>query len=279
MDKRRIVIQGVEGCFHHLAANAYYGEDVEIIPAENFAKLVQLIQDESICDGGIMAIENSIAGSILQNYGLLQDSGLIIEGEIFLRIKQNLMALPGQKIEDLKEVHSHPMAINQCRSFFRNYPQIKMVETEDTALSAKNIRDNELMGVGAIAGDYPAELYQLEIIAEQIESIKDNQTRFFLLKRQKEVVPNGGYNKASLYFSTSHEPGSLSYILDCFAKESINLSKIQSLPIPGVNWQYFFHVDLEFEGPRQFKNALGKIADYTKGMQILGTYNKGIVIT
>ncbi|PCH71158.1 MAG: chorismate mutase [Bacteroidales bacterium] len=278
MNKRKIVIQGVEGCFHHLAANAYYGEDVEIIPAENFAKLVQLTQDESVCDGGIMAIENSIAGSILQNYGLLQDSGLIIEGEIFLRIKQNLMVLPGQKIEDLKEVHSHPMAINQCRAFFRNYPQIKMVETEDTALSAKNVRDNKLMGIGAIAGDYPAELYQLEIIAEQIESIKDNQTRFFLLKRQKDVVPNGGYNKASLYFSTSHEPGSLSYILDCFAKESINLSKIQSLPIPGVNWQYFFHVDLEFQGPRQFKNALGKISDYAKGMQILGTYNKGIVI-
>lgn len=278
MDKRRIVIQGVEGCFHHLAANAYYGEDVEIIPAENFAKLVALTQDESVCDGGIMAIENSIAGSILQNYGLLQDSGLVIEGEIFLRIKQNLMVLPGQKIEDLKEVHSHPMAINQCRAFFRDYPQIKMVEMEDTALSAKNVRDNNLMGVGAIAGDYPAELYQLEIIAEQIESIKNNQTRFFLLKRQKDVGPHGGYNKASLYFSTSHEPGSLSYILDCFSKEGINLSKIQSLPIPGVNWEYFFHVDLEFEGPRQFKNALGKISDYTKGLKILGTYNKGIVI-
>lgn len=279
MRKRKIVIQGVEGCFHHLAANAYYGEDVEIIPAENFAKLVQLTQDESICDGGIMAIENSIAGSILQNYGLLQDSGLVIEGEIFLRIKQNLMALPGQKIEDLKEVHSHPMAIHQCRTFFLDYPQIKLVEMEDTALSAKNVRDNQLIGIGAIAGDYPAELYQLEIIASEIESIKNNQTRFFLLKRQKDVGSNGGYNKASLYFSTSHQPGSLSYILDCFAKENINLSKIQSLPIPGINWQYFFHVDLEFEGPRQFKNALAKISDYTKGLQILGTYNKGIVIT
>lgn len=279
MDKRKIVIQGVEGCFHHLAANAYYGEDVDIIPAENFARLIEFINDESVCDGGIMAIENSIAGSILQNYGLLQDSGLAIEGEIFLRIKQNLMVLPGQKIEDLREVHSHPMAINQCRAFFRNYPQIKLVEMEDTALSARNIRENNLEGVGAIAGDLPAELYQLEIIAEQIESIKNNQTRFFLLKRSKDIGVNGGYNKASLYFSTSHEPGSLSYILDCFAKESINLSKIQSLPIPGINWQYFFHVDLEFEGPRQFKNALNKISEYAKGMQILGTYNKGIVIS
>ncbi|MDM8158189.1 prephenate dehydratase [Labilibaculum sp. K2S] len=279
MEKRKIVIQGVEGCFHHLAANAYYGEDVEIIPAGNFATLVELIQDESVCDGGIMAIENSIAGSILQNYGLLQDSGLVIEGEIFLRIKQNLMALPGQKIEDLREVHSHPMAIHQCRAFFHDYPNIKLVEMEDTALSAKNVRDNQLMGVGAIAGDYPAELYGLEIIAEEIESIKDNQTRFFILKRQKDVVPNGGYNKASLYFSTSHKPGSLSYILDCFAKENINLSKIQSLPIPGINWQYFFHVDLEFQGPRQFRDALDKISAYTKGMQVLGTYNKGLVIT
>lgn len=279
MNKRRIVIQGVEGCFHHLAVNAYYGEDVEIVPADNFAKLVELTQDEAVCDGGIMAIENSIAGSILQNYGLLQDSGLVIEGEIFLRIKQNLMVLPGQKIEDLREVHSHPMAINQCRTFFRDYPHIKMVEMEDTALSAKNIRDNKLVGIGAIAGDYPAELYQLEIIAAEIESIKDNQTRFFLLKRKSDVVANGGYNKASLYFSTSHDPGSLSYILDCFAKENINLSKIQSLPIPGINWEYFFHVDLEFQGPRQFRNALDKISVHAKEMQVLGTYNQGIVIT
>jgi prephenate dehydratase len=279
MNKRRIVIQGVEGCFHHLAVNAYYGEDVEIVPADNFAKLVELTQDKSVCDGGIMAIENSIAGSILQNYGLLQDSGLVIEGEIFLRIKQNLMVLPGQKIEDLREVHSHPMAINQCRTFFRDYPHIKMVEMEDTALSAKNIRDNELVGIGAIAGDYPAELYGLEIIAAEIESIKDNQTRFFLLKRKEDVVANGGYNKASLYFSTSHAPGSLSYILDCFAKENINLSKIQSLPIPGINWEYFFHVDLEFQGPRQFRNALDKISVHAKEIQVLGTYNQGIVIT
>ncbi|RUT80081.1 prephenate dehydratase [Ancylomarina longa] len=278
MDKRRIVIQGVEGCFHHLAANAYYGEDVEIIPAENFAKLIDLVNDESICDGGIMAIENSIAGSILQNYGLLQDSGLIIEGEIYLRIKQNLMALPGQKIEDLKEVHSHPMAINQCRAFFRDYPQIRLVETEDTAISARNIRENEWLRIGAIAGDLPAELYDLEILAEQIESIVNNQTRFFMLKRKKDVHPNGGYNKASLYFSTSHQPGSLSYILDCFAKEKINLSKIQSHPIPGINWEYFFHVDLEFEAPRQFKNALQKIEEVAVKMRILGTYNKGLVI-
>ncbi|MBI9057436.1 prephenate dehydratase [Labilibaculum sp. DW002] len=279
MDKRKIVIQGVEGCFHHVAANAYYGEDVEIIPSGNFATLIELIQDDTVCDGGIMAIENSIAGSILQNYGLLQDSGLVIEGEIFLRIKQNLMALPGQKIEDLKEVHSHPMAISQCRAFFRDYPHIKLVEMEDTALSAKNIRDNELLGIGAIAGDLPAELYELDILAEQIESIKNNQTRFFILKRKKEVGPNGGFTKASLYFSTSHNPGSLSYILDCFAQANINLSKIQSLPIPGINWEYFFHVDLEFELPSQFKNVMNKISESAKEMTILGTYNKGIVIT
>ncbi|MPQ46521.1 chorismate mutase [Marinifilum sp. N1E240] len=278
MDKRRIVIQGVEGCFHHIAANAYYGEDVEIIPAENFAKLVDLVQDENVCDGGIMAIENSIAGSILQNYGLLQDSGLVIEGEIYLRIKQNLMVLPGQKIEDLTEVHSHPMAINQCRAFFREYPNIKLVETEDTAISARNISENGLKGIGAIAGDLPAELYGLQIIAHEIESIKNNQTRFFLLKRSQDVKPNGGFTKASLYFSTSHKPGSLSHILDCFAKEKINLSKIQSLPIPGVNWEYFFHVDLEFELPSQFKNVMNKISESAKEMTILGTYNKGLMI-
>ena len=153
--KKRIVIQGVEGCFHHLAAQAYYGEDVEVVPADNFDKLVKLSSDVDESDAGIMAIENSIAGSILPNYGLLQESGLVIEGEIFLRIKQNLLALPGQKIEDLREVHSHPMAIYQCRNFFRQYPHIKLVEAEDTALSAKNIREFMLYGVGAIAGDLP----------------------------------------------------------------------------------------------------------------------------
>lgn len=278
MEKRRIVIQGVEGCFHHIAANAYYGENVEIVPAESFAKLIDLTSDEKASDAGIMAIENSIAGSILQNYGLLQESGLVVEGEIFLRIKQNLMAMPGQKIEDLKEVHSHYMAINQCRAFFRQYPHIRLVETEDTAISARNIRENEMYGVGAIAGDLPAELYNLEILAEAIESIKNNQTRFFLLKRKNDTIVNGGYNKASMYFTTSHEPGSLSHILECFAKERINLSKIQSHPIQGINWEYFFHVDLEFEAPKQFKNALAMITESAKEVKILGTYNKGIVI-
>ena len=278
MKRKKIVIQGVEGCFHHIAANAYYGENVDIVVAENFPRLIDLVKDENVCDAGIMAIENSIAGSILQNYGLMQDANLEIEGEIYLRIKQNLLALPEQSIEDLKEVHSHPMAINQCRAFFRNYPHIRLVETEDTAISARNIRENNLKGVGAIAGELSAELYKLKILKKQIESIKNNQTRFFLLKRKQDVSFHGGYNKASLYFSIAHEVGSLANILEIFTKQNVNLSKIQSIPIAGVNWEYFFHVDIEFEAPIQFTNTIKEMEKYTTKLQTLGTYTKGIVV-
>jgi prephenate dehydratase len=277
-EKKRIVIQGVEGCFHHLAAKAYYGDDLEVVPADNFDKLVKLSSDSARSEAGIMAIENSIAGSILPNYGLLQESGLVIEGEIFLRIKQNLMALPGQKIEDLREVHSHPMAIYQCRNFFRQYPNIKLVEAEDTSLSAKNIREHMMYGVGAIAGDLPAALFQLEILGESIQSIQNNQTRFFVLKRKEELIRNDNYNKASIYFNSSHEVGSLSEILKCIADEGINLSKLQSHPTQGTNWEYFFHLDLEFEQAEQFQRAMDKISPLVDRLRVLGTYQKGMLV-
>jgi len=181
-------------------------------------------------------------------------------------------------MEELSEVHSHPMAIHQCRKFFRKYPNIKLVEAEDTALSAKNIADNNLVGIGAIAGDLPAEIYGLEILAHEIESIKNNQTRFFMLKRKSDIYPNGGYTKASIFFNTSHESGSLSGILARIADEKINLSKIHSYPIPGENWEYFFHLDLEFKNPKQFKTALDSIKSDCTGLQVLGTYHRGLEI-
>lgn len=276
--KRKIVIQGVEGCFHHLAAKAYYGKDVEVVESDNFDKLVELSSDPNVSDAGIMAIENSIAGSILPNYGLLQESGLRIEGEIFLRIKQNLLALPGQKIEDLREVHSHPMAIYQCRKFFHQYPHIKLVEAEDTALSARRIREGMLLGVGAIAGDLPAELFNLEILRESIESIKNNQTRFFILRRKDDLRRLQNYNKASLFFSAKHNVGSLSQILLRIGQQGINLSKLQSHPTHGSNWQYFFHVDLEFDAPKQFNCALREIAPLVDKLRVLGTYHRGCLV-
>lgn len=277
--EQRIVIQGVEGCFHHLAARAFYGDDVKVVPAENFDKLVNLANNSDESDGALMAIENSIAGSILPNYGLLQESGLAIEGEIFLRIKQNLLVLPGQKIEDLREVHSHPMAIYQCRKFFRQYPHIKLVEAEDTALSAKIIREGKMQGVGAIAGDLPAELFQLDTLAESIQSIQNNQTRFFALKPKDKICQKDDFNKASLYFSAGHEVGSLSQILMRIAEEGINLSKLQSHPTHTSNWEYFFHVDLEFESPEQFNRAMGKIGHLVDKLRVLGTYMEGRLIS
>lgn len=278
MKKLKVVIQGIEGCFHHLAVNAYYGKDVEIVPADNFAKLVSILSDKNTCDAGIMAIENSIAGSIIQNYGLLQKADIAIEGEVFLRIKQNLMALPGQKIEDLVEVHSHPMAIHQCRDFFNQYPNIKLVEANDTSESAKYIADNKLKNIGAIAGGLPAQLFKLDILAESIESIANNQTRFLLLRRKEDIITNGGYTKASIYFTTKDKPGSLAYVLNCLTKEQINLSKIQSHPIEGVNWNYFFHLDLEFSEPSQFNKAMCEIEKEVLDLEVLGTYHRGLIL-
>lgn len=274
----KVVIQGIEGCFHHLAVNAYYGKEVDIVPAESFSQLISILAKPNVCDAAIMAIENSIAGTIIQNYGLLQDTNIAIEGEIFLRIKQNLLALPGQKISDLKEVHSHPMAIHQCREFFSKYPHIKLVEANDTSQSAKYIYTNKLKHIGAIAGLLPAKLFKLDVLAESIESIANNQTRFLLLKRTEDIILNGGYTKASIYFRVKDNPGSLVSVLDCLAKENINLSKIQSHPVEGENWNYFFHLDLEFNEPMQFNKAIFNVKKNILDLKILGTYHRGLSI-
>lgn len=274
---KRVAIQGYEGSFHHLAAKAYYNEAVEIVPSRSFSDLVNNTVSPAESDAGIMAIENSIAGSILSNYSLLQESNLTIVGEVFLRIRQHLMALPGRTLDNIKEVHSHPMAIFQCRHFFKAYPHIKLVESEDTALSAKKIRDRQLPNIAAIASDLAAHLFDLPILERDIQVIANNYTRFLILSKH----PDNGiadFNKATLYFRVGHGPGSLARALQGIAEAGVNLSKIQSVPVPENEWQYYFYVDMEFDDKEQFARALKTLAPITEGLKILGTYQKGKTI-
>lgn len=273
---KRIAIQGGAGAFHEIAAYHYFGKDnIEIVPSLTFKDLFQSLKHQH-ADYGIMAIENMVAGSILPNYNLLRESNMKIIGEIYLRIIQNLVALPGQKIEDIKEVYSHPMAILQCQKFFEEYPDIRLIESFDTALSAKDIADKKTHGVGAISSAQAAEKYGLEILNASIESNKMNYTRFLILTDKDEPVEfSEPVNKASLQFSLAHEIGSLAKILSIFSYFNINLSKIQSLPIIGKEWEYFFYVDVEFPDINMYRHSMDSIKPFTSELAILGEYMKG----
>ncbi|RBL88703.1 prephenate dehydratase [Chitinophaga flava] len=270
----KIAIQGFEGAFHQIAAQSFYGKNTSIEACATFSELVRKVKQDPGVDAGIMAIENSIAGSILPNYSLLKNSGLHVTGEVYLQINQHLMVLPGQTMEDIREVHSHPMALLQCIDFLEKHPHIKLVETEDTALSAKHIRQKKLKSVAAIAGKLAAEIYELDIIEPNIQTNKNNYTRFLALSRT--AVPTApDANKASVYFHTSHERGCLAKVLTKIADAGINLSKLQSFPIPAKEWNYYFHADMEFDSPAHFEKALEKIAPLTENLKVLGIYKKG----
>ena len=273
---KRIVIQGGYGAFHEIAALRYFkGEEIEIVPRDTFKDLFHSLNNNQ-ADYGITAIENSLAGSILPNYMLLQESNMKIIGEIYLRIKQNLICLPGQKIGDIKEIYSHPMAILQCQQFLNKYPKIKVVESLDTALSAKDIRENNLIGVGAIASKLAANMYELEIIAESIETNRLNYTRFLILADKNEDIKlKAPVNKASINFSLAHKIGGLSKILSILSFYGINLSKIQSMPIPGKDWEYQFFIDVEIEDYALYKQSIEAIKPFTSNLGIMGEYVKG----
>ena len=272
----RVCIQGVAGAFHEIASRYCFSNvPLEIVPAHTFSEVIEAVEDSSKADAALMAIENTLAGSIMNNYNLINDSNVKIIGEVYLRIKQNLLVLPGSKIEDLKEVHSHPMAIAQCRKFFRQYPHIRLVETEDTALSAKNVRDNNLQKVGAIASTLAAELYDLEILGEGIETNKKNHTRFLVLQRADQVSPELEGDKVSLCFAADHEVGSLYKVLAVLAAYNVNLTKIQSAPIVGHPWEYMFFVDFVAEGKVGFQQAIHAIQPLTHNLNIMGTYPHG----
>lgn len=270
----RIAIQGFEGCFHQIAAQGYYGKDTTIEACASFGELVKKVRTEKTVDAGIMAIENSIAGSILPNYTLLKNSGLHVIGEVYLQIRQHLMVLPGQTMDDIREVHSHPMALLQCLQFLEKYPHIKLVETEDTALSAKNVHSKKLKSTAAIAGKLAADIYGLDIIAPNIQTEKNNYTRFLAISKVP-VAPAENANKASVYFETDHSIGSLAKVLTSIADAGINLSKLQSFPIPAKQWNYYFHADMEFNDLAHFEKAKDVILKDAPGMKVLGIYQKG----
>jgi len=271
---KKISIQGFEGSFHQVAARQFFGNNVEIICCATFREVVKIAADKNKSDGGIMAIENSLAGSILPNYNLLQKSHLKIVGEIYLHIKQKLLVNPGVKLEDIREVHSHPMALLQCTDYLEKYTW-KLIETEDTALSAKHVHQHRSKHIAAIASKLAAELYQLDMIAPNIHTLKNNYTRFLVLETPESAKDISGANKASVNFQTDHSKGSLAKVLTKIAEGDINLSKLQSLPIPGSDWKYSFHADLEFSNLDQFYKVIKNIKPLTEALRIYGVYKKG----
>lgn len=270
----KVSIQGYEGSFHQMAARQYFGNTVAVIPCATFREVVKIASNKRESNGGVMAIENSIAGSILPNYTLLQKGNLQIVGEVYLPIKQHLLVNPGVKFEDIKEVHSHPMAIQQCMDYLDKY-HWKLVDTEDTALSARHVHQHKSKHIAAVAGKLAAELFNLEIAAPNIHTQKNNYTRFLILKRKDEEVIANDANKASINFQTNHTKGSLAKVLTKIAEADINLSKLQSMPIAGTNFKYSFHADLEFGNIHQFHKAIDKIQSLTEALTVFGIYKNG----
>ena len=279
MNTKKIIIQGYPGAFHEEAAIKYFGgADLEIIPAMTFRKLANLLKSGDENTQAMMAIENSIAGSLLQNYRILREFGFVICGEVFLRIRHNLMALPGQKVEDLTDVQSHPMAINQCLKYFSQYPDLTLVESDDTALSAKEISENKLYGIGGVASVRAAELYGLEILGKGIETSPHNYTRFFLIDRNRgrDLMQAKG-NKASIYLRVKDQPGQLLKAMNYIANAKMNLSKLQSFPVLGKVGEYYFYLDIEFENMASFWHVYDQLRGVTLELQTLGIYNKATV--
>jgi prephenate dehydratase len=271
----KVSIQGYEGSFHQVAAQLFHGKKVEVIPCATFREVIKTAANKKESDGGVMAIENSIAGSILANYNLLQKSNLKIVGEIYLQIRQNLLVNPGITLNDIREVHSHTMALQQCYGFLDNY-KWKLVETDDTALSAKHIYQHKSKHIAAIASKLAADLYGLEVIAPNIHTMKNNYTRFLMLQREGEAAQVDNADKASVTFHTDHSRGSLAKVLTIISEGGINLSKLQSFPIPGSDFKYAFHADMEFDTAGQFNAVIEKMKPLTESVKVYGVYKKGL---
>lgn len=276
--KKKVAIQGIAGCYHDIAARNYYeGEEIEIIPCNTFPDVISAIKkDPSVV--GLMAIENTIAGSLLQNHELIRESGLKVTGEYKLRISHSLVALPGTSIHEITEVNSHPIALMQCTEFLNTLPNAKVVEKEDTAMSARWIAENHIEGHAAICGKLAAQIYGMEVLAEGIETNKRNFTRFLSIADRwvaDEIMRDVDKNKSSLVFAVPHTSGSLSKVLAVLSFYDMNLTKIQSLPIIGREWEYLFYVDLTFTDFARYQKALDAIQPLTKDLKILGEYAEG----
>ncbi len=270
--KEKIAIQGYPGSFHDEVCRQYYGDNVEVVPADSFIILGDMLESGQV-DGAIMAIENSIAGTLLQNYRILREAGFWITGEKYLRIQHNLMAYNGATINDIKEVHSHPMALNQCLRFLSQYPHIKMVETEDTALSAMKVRESKRIDLASISSLKAAKLYDLNVLGEAIETNKANYTRFFMLSRTKQI-PDENADKASIYIRIPDVKGQLLNVLQVIDDHDLNMSKLQSFPVLGKMREYFFHLDIEFDHLDQYKTLRSDLVEFTHEYTELGIYKR-----
>ena len=274
---KRVTIQGIAGCYHDAAAHEFFGdEEIEIIPCDTFPSMFDTLRgDPSLF--ATLAIENTIAGSLLQNHELLRKSNMTIIGEQKMHISHVLAALPGQSIESLTEVNSHPMALMQCENFLLHHPNMKMVEKNDTAGSACEIAEKQLMGHVAICGKYAAQLYGLEVLAEDIQTIKRNFTRFLILAdpmAEQTLNPLHKKNKASLVFALPHEQGSLSQVLAIFSFYGMNLTKLQSLPILGREWEYRFYINLTFDDYTRYRQSVDAVRPLISDFKILGEYEE-----
>ena len=275
---KRIAIQGVPGSYHDIAAHKYFkNEEIELICCNTFEEVFENMRKDSNVIG-VVAIENTIAGSLLHNYELLRESGATIIGEHKLRISHSIMCLPDEDWKDLKEVNSHPVALAQCREFLQHHPELKVVETDDTAGSAKDIHEKQLKGHAAICSKYAAGMYDMKILQEGIETNKHNFTRFLVICDPwiaDDLKDRSKVNKANIVFSLPHSEGSLSKVLSIFSFYNINLTKIQSLPIIGREWEYMFYVDVMFNDYLRYKQSIAAITPLTKELKILGEYADG----
>lgn len=273
--KSTIAIQGAKGSFHEIAALQYFEKDIEVMECETFPAFFKAMQGNK-CNYGVMAIENSVVGTILSNYGLLRQSPLKIIGEIYLRIEHHLMALKGQSIQSIDQVKSHRMAILQCDEFLDQQKHLQIIEGSDTALIATEIANNKIEKLAAIASRRAAELNGLEILAENIENNHRNFTRFLVLEKQENVtssLENG--NKTSMSFHVDHRPGTLAHVLSTFSYYQLNLSKIQSMPVVGEEWHYYFHIDVEYNDHSIIEKCLEGIKPFISNLKILGIYKRG----
>jgi prephenate dehydratase len=270
---KRVAIQGIVGSFHEDAALKFFNDKIEVVECKTFTNVCEMIDTDKV-DLAVMAIENSIAGSILKNYQLIRDYHLRIIGEIYLHIQQNLMVNPGTKADQITDIYSHPIAIEQCAEYLEKYyPNVEKHENVDTAAAAKLVRDKGLTHAAAIGNLRSAKLYELEVLETGIETNKKNYTRFLILSKHGNKTV--GTNKASICFEVGHFHGALARVLNTFAENQINLTKIQSVPVIGKPNEYTFHVDLEWEDPEKYDKAIHQVLKGASSLSILGEYERG----
>ena len=270
----KVAIQGIRGSYHHQVGIDFFGKEIELLEFMSFDELVSSIVNNK-CEMGVMAIENSIAGSIIPNYALIDNSNLKIIGEHYININHQLMALKGTKIKDLNVVASHPMALLQCKEFFKKYPKITLVEDKDTADVALRIQKNKIKNMGAIASFEASKIYELEILSKNIQTIKNNETRFVIISKNL-FEDDSKCNKASIKFVLNHKTGSLSSVLEILKDNNLNLTKIQSLPIVKTPWKYSFFVDTTFSSIDYLNKALKLIDEKSEFLKVLGIYQNKI---